>query len=122
MPQELRNAKIVHIYKRKGNHAVCDNHRGISLLSIAGKILCRVMLNRLNEQLVDHVIPESQYGFRRGRGTTDLVFTMWQIQEKCREQGKNLYITFVDLTKAFDTVNREALWTVLRKLDAPISS
>ena len=48
LPQELKDAAIIHLYKRKGNRHVCDNHRGISLLSIAGKILARVLLNRLN--------------------------------------------------------------------------
>ncbi|KAL8609487.1 hypothetical protein ACOMHN_038009 [Nucella lapillus] len=47
LPQEFRDATIVHIYKRKGNRQSCDNHRGIFLLSIAGKILARVLLNRL---------------------------------------------------------------------------
>ncbi|KAL8612587.1 hypothetical protein ACOMHN_006573 [Nucella lapillus] len=49
--QEFRNATIVHIYKRKGNRQSCDNHRVISLLSIAGKILACVLLNRLLEHL-----------------------------------------------------------------------
>ena len=49
--QEFKDATIVHLFKRKGNPQVCDNHRGISLLSIAGKILARVLLNRLNEHL-----------------------------------------------------------------------
>ena len=63
LPQEFRDATIVHIYKRKGNRQSCDNHRGISLLSIAGKILARVLLNRLLEQ---GILPESQCGFRAG--------------------------------------------------------
>ena len=51
IPQEFKDETIIHLYKRKGNPRVCDNHRGISLLSIAGKILARVLLNRLNEYL-----------------------------------------------------------------------
>jgi len=47
VPQDFKDALIVHIYKRKGDRACCDNHRGISLLSIAGKVLGRVILNRL---------------------------------------------------------------------------
>ena len=47
LPQDFRDAIIVHIYKRKGNRQSCDNHKGISLLSIAGKILAHVLLNRL---------------------------------------------------------------------------
>ena len=49
--QEFKDATIIHLFKRKGNPQVCDNHRGISLLSITGKILARVLLNRLNEHL-----------------------------------------------------------------------
>ena len=48
-----------------------------------------------------------------------MVFTARQIQEKCREQNQDLYVVFVDLTKAFDTVNRDALWQVLKKLGCP---
>ena len=51
IPQEFKDATIIHLFKRKGNPQVSDNHRGISLLSIAGKILARVLLNRLNEIL-----------------------------------------------------------------------
>ena len=48
-----------------------------------------------------------------------MIFTARQIQEKCREQNKDLFITFIDLTKAFDTVNREILWSILRKFGVP---
>ena len=51
IPQEFKDASIIHLFKRKGNPQLCDNHRGISLLSIAGKVLARVLLNRLNEHL-----------------------------------------------------------------------
>ena len=51
IPQDFKDASIIHLYKRKGNPQVCDNHRGISLLSIAGKILAKILLNRLNVHL-----------------------------------------------------------------------
>jgi len=57
----------VTVYKRKGDKALCGNSRGISLLSVAGKVLARVMLRRLLAHVVDIVMPESQSGFRRGR-------------------------------------------------------
>ena len=119
VPQELKDASIIHLYKNKGNRSSCDNHRGISLLSIAGKILARVILNRLIEDIVDEVYPESQCGFRSGRSTTDMIFAMRQLQEKCREQNMGLYTVFVDLTKALDTVNREGLWKLLHKAGCP---
>jgi len=119
LPQEFKDATIVHIYKRKGNKRSCDNHRGISLLSIAGKILARVLLNRLLKHLEQGHLPESQCGFRAGRGTTDMVFAARQLQEKSMEQHQDLYMTFVDLTKAFDTVSREGLWKIMSKFGCP---
>ena len=63
IPQEFKDASITHLYKRKGNPQVCDNHRGISLLSIAGKILAKILLNRLNVHLDQKgLIPEKTGG------------------------------------------------------------
>ena len=119
LPQDFRDASIVHLYKNKGNRQFCDNHRGISLLSIAGKILARVLLNRLMSHLEKGILPESQCGFRKERGTIDMVFAARQLQEKCQEQNISLYSTFVDLTKAFDTVSREGLWKIMAKYGCP---
>nr|VZI42020.1 unnamed protein product [Spirometra erinaceieuropaei] len=119
VPQDFKDATIVHLYKRKGNRQVCDNHRGISLLNIAGKIFARILLNRLNNHLEQGLLPESQCGFRRHRGTTDMIFAARQLQEKCQEMRTHLYSTFVDLTKAFDTVNREGLWKIMQKFGCP---
>nr|VZI19188.1 unnamed protein product [Spirometra erinaceieuropaei] len=119
VPQYFNDATIVHLYKRKGNRQVCDNHRGIFLLNIAGKIFARILLNRLNNHLEQGLLPESQCGFRRHRGTTDMIFAARQLQEKCQEMRTHLYSTFVDLTKAFDTVNREGLWKIMQKFGCP---
>ena len=119
LPQDYKDALIVHLYKRKGNRQSCDNHRGISLLLIAGKILARILLNRLTTHLDQGLLPESQCGFRKNRGTIDMIFAARQIQEKCLEQNAQLYMTFVDLTKAFDTVSREGLWKIMAKFGCP---
>ena len=119
LPQDFKDASIIHLYKRKGNRQACDNHRGISLLSIAGKVLARVLLNRLIEHLEMGHLPESQCGFRKNRGTIDMVFAARQLQEKCQEQNTDLYSTYVDLTKAFDTVSREGLWKIMSKYGCP---
>nr|VZI11855.1 unnamed protein product [Spirometra erinaceieuropaei] len=57
VPQAFKYATIVHLYKRKGNRQVCDNHRGISLLNIAGKIFARILFNRLNNHLEQGLLP-----------------------------------------------------------------
>ncbi|KAI8519286.1 hypothetical protein Bbelb_025430 [Branchiostoma belcheri] len=118
MPQEFRDATIVPLYKNKGSKAECGNYRGISLLSIAGKLLARIILNRLITVTEKH-LPEAQCGFRPGRSTIDMIFAVRQVQEKCKEQNLDLYAVFIDLTKAFDTVSREALWSVLEKYGCP---
>uniref|UniRef100_A0A183T2Z8 Reverse transcriptase domain-containing protein n=1 Tax=Schistocephalus solidus TaxID=70667 RepID=A0A183T2Z8_SCHSO len=118
VPQDFKDATIVHLYKRKGNRQLCDNHRGISLLTIAGKIFARI-LNRLNGHLEQGLLPESQCGFHRHRGTTDIIFTARQLQKKCHEMRTHLDTTFVDLTKASNTINRDGLWKVMQKFGCP---
>ncbi|VDM00195.1 unnamed protein product [Schistocephalus solidus] len=82
-------------------------------------IFARILLNRLNGHLEQGLLPESQCGFRRHRGTTEMIFAVRQLQEKCQEMPTHLNTTFVDLTKAFDTVNRDGLWKVMQKFDCP---
>ncbi|VDM02541.1 unnamed protein product [Schistocephalus solidus] len=65
VPQDFQDATIVHLYKRKGNRQICDNHRGISSLNIAGTIFAHIILNRLNGHLEQGLLPESQCGFRQ---------------------------------------------------------
>ena len=85
---------------------------------MAGKVLAKIMLTRLLEHMVDLVLPESQCGFRRGRSTID-IFVARQLQEKCCEQHQDLYLAFIHLTKAFDTVNRDLLWNILHTFGCP---
>ena len=108
IPQEYEDAPIIHLYKRKGNPQVFENQRGISLLSIAGKILAKILLFHLNVHFDQkEPIPDCQCGFRKDRGTIDMIFTTRKLQEKSQEQNVDLYTTFVDLTKAFEIVSRD---------------
>ena len=118
VPQSWKDANIVTIYK-KGDRTECGNYRGISLLSAAGKIFARILLNRLSIHITPEVVPETQCGFRSNRSTVDMIFCLRQLQEKCIEQDRPLYIVFVDFTKAFDTVGRTGLWQLLRKYRCP---
>ena len=89
--QEFMDASIV-----PNNPQVCDNNRGISLLSIAGKILAKILLNRLNVHLDQtELILESQCGFRKDSGTIDMIFTMRQLHDICQEQNVYLYVHYV---------------------------
>ena len=118
VPQAWKDANIVTIYK-KGDRTECGNYRGISLLSAAGKIFARILLNRLSSHITPEVVPETQYGFGSNRSTVDMIFCLRQLQEKCIEQDRPLYIVFVDFTKAFDTIGRTGLWQLLRKYGMP---
>ncbi len=77
------------------------------------------ILMRLINMVAENVLPECQCGFRKNCSTSDIVFVAHQVQEKCREQHCSLCMVCVDLTKAFDTVNRQLLWDVLRKSGCP---
>ena len=118
VPQEMRDCNIVMLYKNKGDRSDCNNYKGISLLNIVGKVFARVVLNRL-QKLVKRVYPESQCGFRAEWSTADMVFSLQQLQEKCREQRQPLYIAFIDLTKAFDLVSSDGLFCILSKIGCP---
>ena len=119
IPKTWVDPTIIPIYKHKGDKRDCNNSRGLFLLAVAGKILARIMLARLVKHISEPILSDTQCGFRRERGTIDMIFALRQAQEKCIEQNTNLYIAFVDLTKAFDTVPRELLWRVLSKLGVP---
>ena len=114
----MRDSSINNLYKNKGDRSDRNNYRGISLLCIAGKLFARVALHRLRK-LADRVYPKSQCGFRPNRSTVDMIFSLRQLQEKCREQQRLLFIAFIDLTKAFDMVSREGLFDILHQIGCP---
>jgi len=87
--QDFKDATIIHLYKRKGNRQDCNNHLGISLQSIARKLLARILLNRLMKHLEQNLLLESQCGFRKDRGILDIVFAARQLQEKWNEMKWN---------------------------------
>ena len=77
VPQFMRDAKIITLYNNKGSRSDCNNHKGISLLAIAGKTFARLILPRF-KKLTERVYLESQYGFRSKRSTTDMIFSVHQ--------------------------------------------
>ena len=90
----------------------------IALLEVVGKVVARVIQARL-QKLAEEELPESQCGFREGRGCSDMIFTIHQLVEKSIEHQSKQFIIFVDLKNAYDTVQRAALWCTLKKLGVP---
>ena len=105
VPQDWIDAILISLLKGKGSKSMCGDYIGIILLEAVGKVFAKLLLDRLTKWVCSSVIPESQCGFRSGRGTMDMIFSARQLQEKCIEHRVALYQVFVDLTKAFDTVN-----------------
>lgn len=115
VPQDMTDAKVVTLYKNKGEGIDCNNYIGISLLSVIGKTFAWVLLIRL-QKVAERIFPESQCGFRAKGSIVDMVFSLNQLQEKCREQQMPLYVAFIDLTMAFDLVSRDGIFKALRKI------
>ena len=117
IPSEVRDPNITILFK-KGDRSLCGNYRGISLLSVVGKLFADILLQRL-KRIANRVHSQSQSGYRENRSTIDGIFTLRQLMEKTKEQRQHMYIVFVDFTKAFDTVNRDFLFKILAKLGCP---
>ena len=92
---------MISVYKGKGDALECGSFRGIKLLDQVMKVFERV-LERKIRNLVS--LDDVQYGFRPGRDTIHAIFIVRQIQEKFIAQKKDLWMTFVDLEKAFNRV------------------
>ena len=107
-PRDWQTGVIILIFK-KGDRKQCTNYRGISLLSLPGKVYAKC-LERKCREIVESKLEDGQCGFCPGRSTTDQIFTLKQIFEKSWEYGKDLFACFVDLEKAYDRVPRDKLW------------
>jgi sorting nexin-29 len=103
---------------KKGDKLKCENHRGISLLSTAYKLLTTILKERL-ECFSEEILGDYQAGFRRNRSTSDQLFTVRQILTKCWEFDVDIYQLFVDFKQAYDSINREKLYRILLTFDIP---
>ena len=99
-------------YFKDGDKLDCKNYRGIALLPQIGKIYERILEQRLRI-CVEKELGEWQYGFRPGRSTMDLIFTLKIMLEKAWEWDIDMFTVFLDLEKAFDRIQRGKLWRIL---------
>merc|ERR1712035_153140 len=104
IPDDWLESIIVNVYKGKGDALERGNYRGIKLLDQGMKVSKRVLDSLIRDRVS---IDEMQFGFMQGRGTTDAIFIVRQLQERFIERKRDMYFVFVDLEKAFDRVPRE---------------
>ena len=90
----------------------------IVLISHAGKVVLKILQAGL-QQYVNRELPDVQTGFRKGRGTRDQIANIHWIIEKTRKFQKNIYFCFIDYTKAFDCVDHNKLWKILKEMGLP---
>ncbi|KAG0727434.1 LINE-1 reverse transcriptase [Chionoecetes opilio] len=113
IPPDWKRGLVVPIWKGKGDRQDCNNYRGITLLSVPGKVLAHLLLTRIRSHLVKHQRPQ-QSGFTPGKSTTDRILALRVLVERRREFRQGMLAAYVDLKKAFDSVHRESLWDLLR--------
>ena len=118
VPQQWEDATIK-VLHRNNDRTECGNYRGISLVVHAGKVLLNVVAGRLKDYCErGNNLPEEQRGTRLQRSTVDMMFVVRQRQELARKDTP-LYLFFIDLTKAYDSVDRTLLWDVLARFGVP---
>ena len=117
VPNEWRKGHIIKLPK-KGDLSNCKNWRGIQLLSLPSKIFTRIILERIRTA-IDKKLREEQAGFRPGRSCVDQITTLRIIIEQSLEWQSPLFINFIDFKKAFDTVDREITWKIMRNYGIP---
>ena len=120
LPVDWKRGIILPFWKNKGDKLICGNHRGITLLSIPGKVFTRVLLTRALSAIRSRRRPQ-QAGFLPNRSTTDHISALRLIIEKTREfrNKRQLYIAFIDLKAAFDSIDHQSLWNILQKIGVP---
>jgi exonuclease III len=116
-PTAWGEATIVPVPKKPAARSL-DQHRGISLMNIAPKVFSRLLLNRL-QPVLDPLLLKEQNGFRKGRSTIHHVTALRRIIEESTEHRQELHLVFVDFRKAFDSVTRGLIPTVLEAYGVP---
>ena len=110
--------RIIIKLPKKGDLRDCSNYRVIMLLSTPGKVLNRILLERMKEA-VDPKLRDQQAGFRRNRSCADQIASLRIIMEQSLEWNSPLYINFIDYEKDFDSADRETMWKLLRHYGVP---
>ena len=111
MPTYWKRDLAVPLWKGKGDRHDCNSYRGVTLLPVPSKVFAQIILDRFRHHLLEHQHPE-QSGFTPKRSTNDRILALRVLTERRREFRQGLLAAYVDLCKAFESVNRDALWRI----------
>ena len=114
-PQDWKRSVFIPI-PRKGNAKDCSNYCTIAFISHTSKVILKLLQARL-QQYVNRELPDVQAGFRKGRGIRDQIANIHWIIKKAREFQKN--ICLIDYTKAFNCVDHNKMWKILKEMEMP---
>ena len=118
VPKDWARGLIFPLHK-SGDARDPDNYRGITLLSVVGKIYTSVLNSRVTKWCERHgVLSEEQAGFRPGRSTIDHIFSVSEVLRLRRRRGRETHCAFLDIKKAYDSIHRDGIWK--RLLDVGI--
>ena len=115
--QEWKRSVFIPIPK-KGEVKECSNYHTIALISHASKVMLKILQAKL-QQVVNKELSDIHTRFRKGRGIRDQIANIHWIIEKAREFQKNIYFCFIDYTKAFDCVDHDRLWKIIKEMGIP---
>ena len=113
-PQDWKRSVFIPIPK-KGNAKECTNYHTVELISHVSKIMLNILQARL-QHYMSHELPDVQAGFRKGRRTRDQIANICWLLQKARQFQENIYFCFIDQAKAFDCVNHNKLWKILKEM------
>ena len=126
MPANVENSVVGTVLEKvsfipipkKGNDKECSNYHIIALISHASKVMLKILQARLQQDMNRELL-DVHAGFRKGRGTRDQIANICWIIEKAKEFQKNICFCFIDYARAFDCVDHNKLWKILKKMGIP---
>ena len=118
IPAEWKHAHVVNIYKGSGDSSSPTRYRPISLLNVQYKLYARLIQTRIAHHM-DHLISETQFGFRKGKSTGDPLHILRRVQELFESTRQPLYLLFLDWSMAFDKLSHVGLMSALKRFGLP---
>ena len=114
----MSKLKLLIPIPKKGNAKECSDYHTIALISQTSKVMLKILQAKL-QQYINHELSDGQADFRKGRGTRNQNANILWIMEKARKFQKNIYFCFIDCAKAFDCVDHNKQWKIVKEMGIP---